>query len=162
MKRSDILLNDGYLHPIVKKDGNYFYLHLTPSDYNVSLTWLSENQSLSVKADYSKLSYLCDVIIKHRDGYLGLINITYDDILKQIPKKFLDEAFAFEIIYTLKTCESTIIFNESFYKISIIRLYSMKKVFRAHPIKHYPTFFSPIPVNCSKKEFRDFKRFHNS
>lgn len=145
------------IKPIV--NGDTYLRELSAEELtNVAYTWLNETTDYAEKVDFSKLSVLEDVKMLHGWGYYGYFKPSVGEVIRQIPKEYLEKVVAFEII------ECAIAMNSTFkdelnagFHVSIVRLYQAKdaKNEAAHQITKYPTKDSKIPIGITEEEFKE-------
>lgn len=145
------------IKPIV--NGDTYLRELSAEELtNVAYTWLNEPTDYAEKVDFSKLSVLEDVKMLHGWGYYGYFKPSVGEVIRQIPKEYLEKVVAFEII------DGAIAMNSTFkdelnagFHVSIVRLYQAKdaKNEAAHQITKYPTKDSKIPIGITEEEFKE-------
>lgn len=159
MSNGDIAKWYSTIKPIVKNEGKLAYLReLSDSELeNVAYTWLNESADYGEIVDFTKLSVLADVKMLHGWGYYGFFKPSVGEVIRQIPKEYLEKVVAFEII------DGAIGMNTIFkaelnagFHVSIVRLYQAKNDTNeeAHPIKVYPTCDSAIPIGMTEDELK--------
>ena len=159
MSNEEIAKRYANIKPIVKHEGIPTYLRelteheLTHSAY----TWFNEPSDYAEPVDYSKLSVLADVKMLHVWAYYGFFKPDVGEVIRQIPKEYLENVVAFEIICGAIGMNS--IFNNELnagFHVSIVRLYQAKDDTNevAQPIDIYPTNDCKIPIGMTEKEFQ--------
>lgn len=126
MSNEEIAKRYTSIKPIIRKEGKPSYLrNLSNSELeNVAYTWLNDSTDYGEFVDFTKLSVLTDVKMLHRWRYYGFFKPTVGEVIRQIPKEYLEKVIAFEIIagpldiYTTFKAE----LNAGFH-VSIVRLY---------------------------------------
>lgn len=143
------------IKPIVRHDT---YLRELSSDEltDVAYTWLNQPLDYADKVDFSKLSVLEDRKMLHSWGYYGCFKPSVGEVIRQIPKVYLNKVVAFEIIVGAIAMNNT--FNAELnagFHVSIVRLYQAKDDTNdaAQPITEYPTSDSKVPVGITEEEF---------
>ncbi len=145
------------IKPIVKRDT--YLRELTAHELTgTAYTWLNEPTDYADRVDFSRLSVLEDRKMLHRWGYYGFFKPSVGEVIRQIPKEYLEKVVAFEII------DGAIAYNSTFnaelnagFHVSIVRLYQAKDDTNeaAQPIKEYPTSNSQTPAGMTEEEFRE-------
>ena len=147
------------IKPIVRKNGKSNYLRelslneLTKTSY----TWLTNPKDYAEVVDYSKLSVITDVKMLHTYGYYGFFKPSVGEVIQQIPKRFLKDVVAFEILDGAIAMNS--IYREELnagYHVSVVRLY--RTITTSHlpaiPINCWPNKYSKRPLNMLDSDFR--------
>lgn len=148
-----IVLHDTYLRELSAEE-------LT----NTAYTWLNEPTDYADKVDFTKLSVLEDRKMLHGWGYYGFFKPSVGEVIRQIPKEYLEKVVAFEIIDGAIAMNST--FKEELnagFHVSIVRLYQPKDDTNeaAHPITRYPVSDSKTPVGITEEEFKELFPLEN-
>lgn len=145
------------IKPIVK---HYRYLRKLSTEEltNTAYTWLNEPIDYSDEVDYTKLSVLEDRKMLHGYGYYGYFKPSVGEVIRQIPKNYLEKVVAFEIICGAIGMNST--FNDELnagFHVSIVRLYQKKDDTNeaAHPIIEYQTKDSKTPAGMTEEQFKE-------
>ncbi len=142
------------IKPIV--DGDKYLRKLSVDELvDTAYTWLSD---YARKVDFSKLSVLEDRKMLHTWGYYGFFKPSVGEVIRQIPKEYIEKVVAFEIIDGAIGMFRT--FKEELnagYHVSIVRLYQAKDDTNeaAQKITEYPTSDSKIPVGMTEEEFKE-------
>lgn len=162
MSKKNIVKWYSTIKPIVQNKGTPTYLReLSDSELeDVSYTWLNKSTDYGEVADFTKLSVLADVKMLHSFGYHGFFKPSVGEVIRQIPKEYLEKVIAFEII------DGGIGMNTTFkaelnagFHVSIVRLYQAKDAtnVEAQPIDIYPNKKCKTPIGMTKKEFHAVK-----
>lgn len=145
------------IKPIVAHD-TYLRKLTTDELTKVSYTWLNEPTDYADKVDFTKLSVLEDRKMLHGYGYYGYFKPSVWEVIRQIPRDYLEKVVAFEIICGAIGMNNTFKdeLNAGFH-VSIVRLYQEKDDTNevAHPIIEYPTNDSKIPAGMTKEKFKE-------
>lgn len=162
MSNGDIAKWYATIKPIVKNEGKPTYLReLSDSELeNVAYTWLNEPEDYGDIADFTKLSVLADVKMLHGWGYYGFFKPSVGEVIRQIPKEYLEKVVAFEII--AGAIGMNTIFNAELnagFHVSIVRLYQARDNINdeAQPIDIYPTSDCKLPIGMAEEEFQGVK-----
>ena len=145
------------INPIVKH--NTYLRELSADELTgTAYTWLNEPSDYADKVDFSKLSVLEDRKMLHGCGYYGFFKPSVGEVIRQIPKEYLEKVVAFEIIDGAIAMNST--FNAELnagFHVSIVRLYQAKDDTNeaAYQITKYPTSDSKVPVGMTEEEFAE-------
>ena len=146
------------IKPIVKNEGIHVYLReLTDEELtNKAYTWFDKPSDFAEPVDYNQLSVLTDIKMLHKWGYYAFFKPSVGEVIRQIPKEYLEKTIAFEIIASaigINTVYSEEL-NAGFH-VSIVRLYQKKDDTNkeAHPLKTYPEDDSKVPIGMDKKDF---------
>ena len=145
------------IKPIVKH--NTYLRELSADELtDTAYTWLNEPSDYADKVDFSKLSVLEDRKMLHGWGYYGFFKPSVGEVIRQIPKEYLEKVVAFEIIDGAIAMKST--FNAELnagFHVSIVRLYQAKDDTNeaAYQITVYPTSDSKVPVGMTEEEFAE-------
>ena len=145
------------IKPIVKH--NTYLRELSADELTGTVyTWLNEPSDYADKVDFSKLSVLEDRKMLHGWGYYGFFKPSVGEVIRQIPKEYLEKVVAFEIIDGAIAMNST--FNTELnagFHVSIVRLYQAKDDTNeaAYQITEYPTSDSKVPVGMTEEEFAE-------
>ena len=131
---------------------------------DVAYTWLTKPTDYADKVDFTKLSVLEDRKMLHGWGYYGNFKPSVGEVIRQIPKEYLEKVVAFEIIDGAIAMNST--FNDELnagFHVSIVRLYQAKDDTNeaAHPITEYPMSNSKTPVGITEEEFKELFALEN-
>lgn len=129
---------------------------LSPKELtDVAYTWLKKPTDYADKVDFTRLSVLEDRKMLHGYGYYGYFKPSVGEVIRQIPKEYLERVVAFEIICGPLGMNS--VFNDELnagYHVSIVRLYQANNGSNeAQPITEYPTSDSKTPVGMTNEEF---------
>lgn len=145
------------IKPIVKH--NTYLRELSADELTgTAYTWLNEPSDYADKVDFSKLSVLEDRKMLHGWGYYGFFKPSVGEVIRQIPKEYLEKVVAFEIIDGAIAMNTT--FNAELnagFHVSIVRLYQAKDDANeaAYQITVYPTSDSKVPVGMTEEEFEE-------
>lgn len=149
------IVNDGkiptYLRSLSQKE-------LTQTAY----TWLNTPSDYVDAVDFSKLSVLADVKMLHKWCYHGFFKPDVGEVIRQIPKEFLERTIAFQIINGPIGMNS--IYNKELnagFHVSVVRLYQAKDDTNqtATPITCWPNKDSKCPINMTTNDFESIKNF---
>ncbi len=157
MSNEEIAHHYANIRPIVNHDT--YLRELTPEELTgKAYTWLNEPTDYAEKVDFSRLSVLEDRKMLHSWGYYLFFKPSVGEVIRQIPKEYLEKVIAFEIIDGAIAMNST--FNDELnagFHVSIVRLYQLKNDSNeaAQPITSYPTTDYKIPVGITEKEFKE-------
>lgn len=150
------------IKPIVTNQGTPTFLReLTNIELeHTAYIWLDEPSDYADIVDFSKLSVLADVKMLHTWGYYGLFKPSVGEVIRQIPKEYLEKVTAFEILHG--AISMTSIYNAEFnagFHVSIVRLYQAKNDTNesAQPVGFYPTNDSKTPIGMTEEEFQRIK-----
>lgn len=156
MSNEDIARYYTTIRPIVNQDT--YLRELTDEELTaMAYTSLNELTDYAEKVDFSKLSVLEDRKMLHSWGYYGFFKPSVGEVIRQIPKEYLEKVVAFEIIQG--AIETNTIFKDeldSGFHVSIVRLYQAKDATNeaAKTVIEYPTADSKIPVGITEEEFK--------
>ena len=145
------------IKPIVKHD-TYLRKLSTEELTNVAYTWLNKPTDYADKVDFTKLSVLEDRKMLHGYGYYGYFKPSVGEVIRQIPRDYLEKVVAFEIICgaigMYRTFKDEV--SEGFH-VSIVRLYQKKDDTNevAHPITEYPANDSKTPAGMTEEKFKE-------
>lgn len=162
MSNEDIAKWYTTIKPIVNNGATPTYLRkLSNSELEkISYIWLNDSTDYVEAVDFSKLSVLADVKMLHSWGYYGYFKPSVGEVIRQIPKEYLEKVTAFEIIKGAIGMNSTFKaeFNVGFH-VSIVRLYQAKDDTNteAKPIDIYPTSDCKIPLGMTEEQFQEVK-----
>lgn len=163
MSDGDIARWYATIKPIVKNGGKSTYLReLLESELKTTAyNWLNEPKDYGDIVDYTKLSVLADVKMLHSWSYYGIFKPSVSEVIRQIPKEYLEKVVAFEIINGAIGMDT--IFKaelEEGFHVSIVRLYQAKDETNneAQPIDTYPTSDCKIPIGMTEEEFQGVKK----
>lgn len=155
MSNEDIARWYTTIRPIVKH--SIYLRELSTKELtNSAYTWIRSLNDYAEQVDFSKLSVLEDRKMLHTWGYYGFFKPNVGEVIRQIPKEYLNRVVAFEIIAGPLAMNN--VFRDEFnagFHVSIVRLYQAKDDTNesAKPITVYPEKDSAIPVGMTKKEF---------
>lgn len=149
------------IKPIVYKNGTACYLRklsdkeLTDTAY----TWLNKLRDYAEYVDFDQLSILADVRMLHHWGYYGYFKPSVGEVIRQIPKEYLNKVCAFEIIAGGIGMNS--VYNEELnagFHVSVVRLYQPKNTTNksSFPVDYWPTENSKCPIGMKEKDFQKF------
>lgn len=162
MSNEDIAKWYANIKPIVKHEDTPTYLRELSEEEltGTAYTWLNEPSDYAEPVDYSKLSILADIKMLHGYAYHGFFKPSVGDVIRQIPKEYLEKVVAFEMINGAIGINS--IFNKELnagFHVSIVRLYQAKDDTNeeAHPVGIYPTNDCKIPIGMTEEEFQGIK-----
>ena len=162
MSIDDIAKLYANIKPIVKDGKTPTYLReLTKHELtHTAYTWLNQPSDYAEPVDFSKLSVLADVKMLHAWAYYGFFKPDVSEVIKQIPKEYLEKVVAFEIIDGAIGMNT--VFNKELnagFHVSIVRLYQAKDDTNeeAQPINSniYPTEDCKVPIGMTEKEFQE-------
>lgn len=166
MSNEDIAKWYASIKPIVKLNGTARYLRKLTEDEltGSSYTWLTDPSDYAELVNYNSLSVLADIKMLHRYGYHGFFKPSVGEVIRQIPKEYLEKVIAFEII--TGAIGMNTIFNEELnagFHVSIVRLYQAKDSTNeeAHPIGIYPYSESKLPIGITEEEFHGLFRIED-
>lgn len=119
-------------------------------------TWLTEPPDYAGPVDFTQLSVLEDTKMLHVYGYHGFFKPDVGEVIRQIPKQYLEKVVAFEIISGPVGMNS--IYRKELnagFHVSIVRLYQEKNDTNevATPVDCWPTTDSKCPVGMTKEDF---------
>jgi len=161
MSMEEIIKWYSSIKPIVHANGTACYLRelsrkeLTRAAY----TRLNNPQDYSTPVDFNNLSFLADVKMLHRWGYPAFFKPSVEEVIRQIPKEYLNKAVAFEIIAGGIGINS--IYCEEFiagFHVSVVRLYQPKddKSKSVSPVNYWPCKNDKCPIGMENKDFQKF------
>jgi len=164
MSKEEIAKWYANIKPIVGKAPKMYLRNLSEKEITgVAYTWLTEPKDLVDPVDFSKLSVLADVKMLHRWCYYGFFKPDVGEVIRQIPKEYLEKVVAFEILEGPIGMDS--IYNKECnagFHVSIVRLYQAKDATNkeAKPVDKYPTKDSNIPIGMTQEEFEEYKELY--
>ena len=151
------------IRPIVsKKEGTKYLRKLSDKEViSAAYTWLNNQGDYLETVDFTKLSILADVKMLHKYGYYGFFKPSVGEIIRQIPKKYLEKVVAFELL--LGGIGMNSIYKDELnagFHVSIVRLFQLKDDSNdeAKHEKMYPNRESQLPIGMTEKEFYELKR----
>lgn len=177
MSEDDIVKWYSTIRPIVHQGTKFTFLReLSWKELtSVGYTFFNDPNDYAENVDFSTLSFLADVKMLHEYGYPAFFHASVAEVIRQIPTHMLNEAVAFEIIYSPHTSEHFSLFKQEFnagFHVSIVRLYKTRvgtsvaaepmgvfindNVWR--PAKAYPTENSMLPIGMTEEEFNNLKQ----
>ena len=123
---------------------------------HTAYTWLYKPSDYAEPVDYSKLSVLADIKMLHSYSFQGFFKPDVGEVIRQIPKEYLEKVIAFEIIKGAIGYNT--VYNEELnagFHVSIVRLYQAKDDTNeaAQPIVIYPTTNDKVPIGMTKEDF---------
>ena len=142
------------IKPIVKQK---YLRELTKHELtHTAYTWLDEASDYAKPVDYSKLSVLADVKMLHRWAYYGFFKPDVGEVIRQIPKEYLEKVVAFEIIKG--PIGMNTVYNKELnagFHVSIVRLYQAKDETNEEPqpIIIYPNSECKVPIGMTEEDF---------
>lgn len=149
------------IRPIVSKSGTPCYLReLSKKELtDIAYTWLDELKDYDYYVDFNELSVLTDVKMLHRWGNPAFFTPSVGEVIRQIPKEYLDKVVAFEIIG--ETVGISSIYRDELnagFHVSVVRLYQAKNSTNeaATPCTTWLSKNSKCPIGMEKKDFRKF------
>lgn len=149
------------IKPIVHKNGTACYLRklakkeLTHTAY----TWLTDSSDYSARVNFKKLSVLADVKMLHGWGYYGYFKPSVGEVIRQIPKEYLNKVCAFEIISAPIGMNSVYCAElQAGFHVSVVRLYQAKNSTNeaATPVGCWPSASDKCPIGMEEKDFQKF------
>lgn len=124
----------------------------------IAFNWLDKPSDFADEVDFSKLSVLEDRKMLHGYGYYGFFKPSVGEVIRQIPKEYLEKVVAFEIITGAIGMAGAFKaeLNAGFH-VSVVRLYQAKDDTNeeASSISQYPTSDSKLPVGMTEEEFAE-------
>ena len=146
------------IKPIVHKNVTPCYLRkLSEKELtNTAYTFLRGHKDYAENVDFSQLSVLADVKMLHRWGHYAYFKPSVGEVIRQIPKEYLEKVVAFEIISAPVGMNS--IYNAELnagFHVSIVRLYQAKNDANeaATPINCWPNADSKCPLLMNEQDF---------
>ena len=121
MSIEEIIKYSQTIKPIIRKDNKRFFLcNLSENDLTVnSYTLLNNNDKIGETADILKMHVIDDVIMYNKSENNSTFSPTVAEIIKQIPKEFLNNVESFEIIHCLDELKDD-------YNVALVRLYGKR------------------------------------
>lgn len=119
------------IRPIVEdcESKTRYLRELTPNELiNVAYTWLDKPSDYAEEVDFNHLAILEDKLMFLSFGYKGLFRPRVGEVIRQIPKEYLEKVVAFEIINSAIGLDSK--YNNELkagWRACIVRLYEAKK-----------------------------------
>lgn len=160
MSKEEIAKWYANIKPIVGKAPKMYLRNLSEQEITgVAYTWMTKPEDFADPVDFSKLSVLADVKMLHKWAYYGFFKPDVGEVIRQIPKEYLEKVVAFEMLvgaFGMGNIEKDE-FNAG-YHVSVVRLYQAKDDINdeAKPVKYYPTMHSIKPIGMTDEEFQNF------
>ena len=164
MSKEEIAKWYANIKPIVSKAPKMYLRNLSEEEITgVAYTWLTKPEDYAEVVDFTKLSVLADVKMLHKWAYYGFFKPDVGEVIRQIPKEYLEKVVAFEILEGPIGMDS--IYNKECnagFHVSIVRLYQAKDATNkeAKPVDKYPTKDSNIPIGMTQEEFEEYKELY--
>jgi hypothetical protein len=127
MDQSEIVKWYQNISPIVKDSGKSRYLRRLSDEElsKVAYTWLKKESDYEDAVDYSNLEVLAELQMLHQCGWYGFFKPSVAEVIRQIPKEFLPQTVAFEIIHQKDLNDYKKEVNAGFH-VSTVRLYKAR------------------------------------
>ena len=151
ISKEELIRRYNHIKPIVTRGYDKYYVRELTEDelINHSYLWMVESKDFGKKVNMDSLLKIVDVKMIHSFSFSGFFKPSVEEILAQIPKKFVEDTVAFEIVY-YTNCQNDMNFfyNETRndFHVSIVRLYKKSEN-------------NGVPINMTKKEYANFQRF---
>ncbi|MBQ8042593.1 MAG: hypothetical protein IJ272_00390 [Clostridia bacterium] len=152
------------IKPIVYKNGTAYYLRrLSDKELKATAyTCLNKTSDYAEHVDFDQLSFLIDVRMLHLYGYYGYFQPSVGEVIRQIPKEYLEKTIAFEIIDGGIGMNG--IYNAELnagFHVSVVRLYQAKDEANevATPIHTWPTKGTKCPLGMKEEDFKTLLEF---
>ena len=116
------------------------------------------------KVDYSKLSFLADIMVLHEEtSKNGYPKIQAGEVVSQIPNEILSNAFAFELVFASNDRTINFFPEQKLLggSVTVIRTYKLRDDMSrpAVILTKYPEEEADIPINMSASEFSQIKEY---
>ena len=99
MSKEEITKWYANIKPIVGKAPKSYLRNLSEKEITgVAYTWMTKPEDLAEPVDFSKLSVLADVKMLHKWAYYGFFKPDVGEVIRQIPKEYLEKVVAFEML----------------------------------------------------------------
>ena len=146
------------IKPIVRKKKAFYLRKLSERELTrTAYTWLNGSEDYSSPVDFSKLSILADVKMLHSWGYYGFFKPSVGEIIRQIPKEYLEKTIAFEILAGAIGMNS--IYNAELnagFHVSVVRLYQARDntTEAVTPVTSWPSKDDKCPLGMKQADFQ--------
>lgn len=161
MSKEEIAKWYSTIKPIVHRDGAPCFLReLSKSELTEkSYTWFNQPEDFDSHVNFSQLSILADIKMLHCWGYYGFFKPSVGEVIRQIPKEYLNKVCAFEIVAAPLGMNS--IYHtelEAGFHVSVVRLYQAKNNTNksATPVIHWPSANDKCPIGMEQGDFQKF------
>lgn len=164
------------IHPIVRKDGQpYFLRELTEKEiFKDSFLSLNIEENYLREANLADLCVLKELRMLHEYSHFNTFKPTVSEIIRQIPKDLQSSTIAFEMIWQPTSIADFHLYREELdlgYHVSFIRLFQKRiptklynpeeeLYFELDPDKEtgvYPKRGYALPYGYSKADFTNYK-----
>ena len=151
------------IKPIVRKKKAFYLRELSERELtHIAYTWLNGSEDYSAPVDFNKLSILADVKMLHSWGYYGYFKPSVGEVIRQIPKEYLEKTIAFEILAGAIGMNS--IYNEELnagFHVSVVRLYQARNntTEAVTPVTSWPSKGDKCPLGMKQEDFKTLLKF---